>query len=189
MFYVFFLKLIGLNFILKVHSGKSLPVVVKFLIIILLIPFSAPNLLFAQEGGMNKGERYLLVINSQQEALENFIIGEKVKIKLVNRNVISGKITSIDSNQFQVNAQIVKLSDIRKIRKVKRRIPEIIIGSLLIGGGITTLAILSKGDTNFKDIPAVGALGIGLTAGGIAILYPFWIKIGPSRSVKIITKT
>ncbi|MCZ6593885.1 MAG: hypothetical protein O6943_03105 [Bacteroidetes bacterium] len=159
----------------------------KICIPILLIQLSNQHLIYAQDKIEKQDSKYIIATNRIGEQLEQLNIGDLIKLKLKDSKKVNGKIDSIYSAHFKINMVNINYDEINKMRKLKKRTAQLIIGGAFLVGGISTFYILSIGNTNFDKIPLVGALGIGLTTVGITVMVPNWHKIGKSKSLHVIS--
>ena len=127
-----------------------------------------------------------LIVNKNNQTTEKIAPGDIVLFKLKNDSLIEAEISEISKSNFLYKNGSVEFSEIRKLRKRKKRTGQIVAGSALLVGGITVFALLSTGDTDFDDIPTYGAGGLVLTAAGVGLLIPNWYKIGKKFQIKYI---
>ncbi|HEU5290512.1 MAG TPA: hypothetical protein VFU05_07725 [Cyclobacteriaceae bacterium] len=140
-------------------------------VFILLLTVMSPFFSQAQGNLSNKGG-YFTVVKKNNGTSQTLSVGDKIKVKLKDRQMILGKIIEVNQGFLIVdsNGKI----EITQIKWIKKSAPD--PGNLGLGVGLTTvgaaLLISMWAGAEIDQLELIGATGITLSICGIAVLTP-----------------
>jgi hypothetical protein len=102
-------------------------------------------------------------------ASKTFCLGEKIVIKRKDHKTTRGKISKLSQQSITIGENEIDINSIKWIKKSKLSAGGAIAGGLMTVAGFAIFAHLSKGNTDFDQIPLEGGLGIVLVTGGVLV--------------------